>query len=78
MQRSRRQWYAVNRQFCENPEVIRWRAVGNRQRWRKRSVRRKFDSGCELRHLHAELSQTMTEDRETERKRDPNDYQGGC
>jgi len=35
-------WCAVNRQFGENREMIRWRAVGNRQRWRKRSVRRGY------------------------------------
>jgi len=61
VERWRRKWCAVNRQFSENWEVVRWRAVGNRQRWSKQSQKRlllsrEFDSGCEFRNLHAELS----------------------
>ena len=42
MERWRRQWCAVNRQFSEDRKVIRWRTVCNRQRWCKRKVRRGY------------------------------------
>ena len=42
---------------CLSSRTDRWRAVGNRQRWSKRRVRRgqECDSGCELGNLHVEL-----------------------
>jgi len=42
VKRWRRQWCAVNRKFSEDWEVIRWRTACNRQRWRKRRVRRGY------------------------------------
>jgi len=42
VERWRRQWCAVIRQVGKDWEVIRWRAVGNRQRWCERRARRGY------------------------------------
>jgi len=71
-----------SREFGENREVIRWRAVGNRQRWSKRRVSR-----CYYRVENVilvaiwkmyELSWTTTQKRETEVYYDQNDYPDEC
>ena len=59
MERWRKEWCAVNREFSENWKVVRWRAVGAEMEQAKSQKRlllgRECDSGCELRNLHAEL-----------------------